>query len=194
MTPATPTTALPTNLPRSPAATMTTSARKTPPPVRFERFEEAFDRRLLADGFEPVSNRFPLAGNELGMLGFRAVVRAAAGRSYVVAVTKGDALVQEQLRYLSDQYYNALVRETNELKQRPGLLRGVCIFAYERTADPKVAGFLMQRVRPRTPFAVIRSFPWVLDLSTGAIQRPALTRAPFPVRVIADCIAEARKV
>src|SRR6185295_6749351 len=101
-------------------------------------FQESFLARLASDGYEPVDRRFPLAGHELAMLDFRAMVRARAGRSYVVAVVRGDALVQEQLRYLSDQYYNALLREKNELKQNPTLLRGICIFAFERSPDPQV--------------------------------------------------------
>src|SRR5262249_33308620 len=91
--------------------------------VRFQPFAQAFERRLGAEGYERAASRFPLAGHELEMCGFRPFVRTASRRSYVVAVTRGDALVQEQLRYLSDQYYNALVRETNEIKQRPTLLR-----------------------------------------------------------------------
>ncbi len=162
------------------------------PAVRFDRFAAVLEERLTRDGFIPVAERFPLAAQELGLLAFRAVVRPLAARSYVVALTRGDGMASEQLRYLSDQYYNALVRETNELKLRPTLLRGICIFGYERTPDPAVVGFLMQRVRPRTPFTAIRSLPWVLDLVTGDVQRPALTRAPFPLALLEECRAAAR--
>lgn len=164
----------------------------TPVPVRFDRFAEAFERRLQAEGFEPVATRFPLAGHELDMLGFRPWLRARAGRSWVVAATRGDNLVQDQLRYLSDQYYNALMRESNEVKIRPTLLRGICMFAFERPTDPKVSGFLMERVRPRTPFTVIRSLPWVFDLQSGHLQRPLLTRSPFPRSLLQACVDEAR--
>ena len=161
-------------------------------PASYARFVKTLDERLLGIGFEPVSNRFPLAGHELEMLGYQAVVRSRAGRSYVVATARGDALVQEQLRYLSDQYYNALVRESNELKQNPTLLRGICIFAFERTPDPAVVGFLMQRVRPRMPFAVIRSLPWTLDMEKGTLARPWLTRSPFAVSLLLECVEAAR--
>ena len=85
------------------------------------------------------------------------------------------------------------MRETNEIKQRPTLIRGICIFAFERPTDPRVSGFLMERVRPRSPFAVIRSLPWVLDLESGSVERPSFTRSPFSGHFLADCIADARR-
>jgi hypothetical protein len=168
------------------------SLEKTTSP-RYLRFEKVFYDRLRAEGFVPVGDRFPLAAHELDMLGFRPLVRLRAGRSFVVGVTRGDALVQEQLRYLSDQYYNALGRERNELKRSPTLLRGICMFAYERTPDEQVAGFLMQRVRPRWPFAAIRSTPWILDMERGRLRRPFLSRSPFPEDLVLECVAESAR-
>jgi hypothetical protein len=159
----------------------------------YDRLEAELRRRLVALGFGPARERFPLAAEELEKNGFAPLTRTRRRRSYVVALVRGDGLASEQLRYLSDQYYNALGRERNELRAHPTLLRGLCVFVYERSPEPASVEFLMQRVRPRTLLAIIRSYPWVLDAGRGLVRRPRLTRAPFPVALLLECARSARQ-
>src|SRR5204862_1024047 len=100
--------------------------RPAAPRVTFPAFAKTFHARLEGLGYVPVADRFPVAAIELAKLDFKAVVKPSTGRSFVIAVTRGDRLAREQLRYLSDMYYNALALERNEIKINPTLIRGIC--------------------------------------------------------------------
>jgi len=160
-----------------------------PVPIGYRDLSERLYARLEKEGWLPVDQIFPVAATELDMMGFHAVVKPDGARTHVVSTVYGDGLAREQIRYLSDQFYNSLALETNQLQDAPTKIRGVCLFIFDGRPPAREAEFLMgQRAGGR--FKPVNADYWVVSIAQRDVRRLKWSSSPFSTDFVVGCMAD----